>query len=428
MHRNLTITKIISCILLLGLQSSYSQSKSDLKIQILQAINDGANYACDVLLDENGKSRCDYNVLEGKWYEYESPWHTGQVIYGLLEAYEVTKNPKFLAAVRRAGDWWISLEIKDHPKLKGMARAVHGDDVEYIVFTTVSDGTAGLFKLYDITGEKKYAQVPTQAGEWMLSNMYVRDKGVFYDSIEPNSGEVMKENSPFWPDKKQQVLYDVARPNIEGSLFKDMFEFTNNEKYKQVFIELCESLVEKQGEEGLWMDFTPNHKDEGTFHPRFNLWYAESLLEGYDLTDDKRYLDAAKKTAQFYAKFQKADGTIYYKNYLNGKSNPDSPCGSAVSFAGIIWLRLMQYGVGDEFEENMERSLDWVLNNRFSPDHPDKNLAGAFFEYRARRKNDKMWITMRDIATSFGLRFLSDYYSYAFLNDKSQNINTKKNF
>lgn len=414
MNRNSKFFIIVNLIFLLSFQITYAQDKDVLKNQILQAINDGADYACDVLLDENGKSRCDYNVIEGKWYDYEPPWHTGQLIYGLLEAYQITKNPKYLAAAKKAGDWWISLEINDHPKLKGMVRAVHGDDVEYIVFATVTDGTAGLFKLYDITGETKYAQIPTQAGEWMLKNMYVRDKGVFYDSVEPTTGEVMKENSPFWPDKKQQELYDVSRPNNEGSLFKDMYEFTNDEKYKQVFIELCESLVEKQGEQGLWMDFTPNHKEEGAFHPRFNLWYAESLLEGYDLTGDKRYLDAAKKTAQFYTKFQKKDGTIYYKNYLNGKSNRNSHCGSAVSFAGIIWLRLIQYGVGDEFKINVERSLDWVLKNRFSKDHPDKNLAGAFFEFRTRKRFGKMWITMRDIATSFGLRFLADYYRYAF--------------
>ena len=388
------------------------------KQQILTAIQEGADYACDVLLDENGKSRCDYNVIEGKWYDYEPPWHTGQIIYGLLEAYQVTGKAKYLEAAKRAGDWWISLEIKDHPKLKGMLRAVHGDYVEYIVFATVSDGSAGLFKLYDITQEEKYADVPTRAGDWMLKNMYVRDKGVFYDSIEPNSGEVMKENSPFWPDKNHQKLYDVSRPNNEGSLYKDMYEYSGNEEYKKVFIELCESLVEKQGEEGLWMDFMPNHKHEDTFHPRFNLWYAESLLEGYDMTGDRRYLDAALKTAQFYTRYQKKDGTIYYKNYLNGDSNQNSPCGSAVSFAGLLWLRLMGYGVGDSFAGNVEKSLDWVLKNRFSQDHPDPNLAGAFLEFRTRRRHGKMWVTMRDIATSFGMRFLCDYYNYHYVTDK----------
>ncbi len=414
MNLTLKIFIIINLIATLVVSLTYAQSNSDLQNQILQAITDGANYACEVLLDENGKSRCDYNWLDGTWHDYEPPWHTGQLIYALLEAYQITQNPKYLAAAKRAGDWWISLEIKDHPRLKGMVRAVHGDGIDYIVFATVSDGTAGLFQLYDVTGERKYAEVPTSAGQWMLENMYVRDKGVFYDSVEPTTGEVMKENSPFWPDKKHQEWYDVARPNNEGSLFKDMFEFTGDERYKQVFIELCESLVEKQGKEGLWMEFVPNHKEDGSFHPRFNLWYAESLLEGYDLTGDKRYLEAAKKTAQFYTQFQKEDGTIFYKNYLNGKSNQNSPCGSAVSFAGIIWLRLIRYGVGDEFKVNVGRSLDWVLKNRFAADHPDKNLAGAFFELRTRSKDGRMWLTVRDIATSFGVRFLCDYYRWAF--------------
>ncbi len=79
------------------------------------------------MLDEDGKSKCDYNVTEGKWYEYEPPWHTGQIIYGLIETYRVTGNEKYLEAAKKAGDWWTSLLITDHPKLKGMIKAAHGD-------------------------------------------------------------------------------------------------------------------------------------------------------------------------------------------------------------------------------------------------------------------------------------------------------------
>jgi rhamnogalacturonyl hydrolase YesR len=267
-----------------------------LKEKILNAVTIGADYASQVLLDETGKSRCDYNITEGRWYDYEPPWHTGQIIYALVQSYQVTQNNAYLEAAKKAADWWTGLEIKDHPKLQGMVRAVHGDHAgEVIVFATVSDGTAGLFRLYQLTSEKKYAEVPTQAGEWMLRNMWVPENGVFYDNVDPKTGEVLKENSPFWPQKEKQTLFDVARPNNEGSLFKDMYQYTKNEKYKDIFIKICESLVEKQGPQGLWMDFMPNHKDEGSFHPRFNLWYAESLLEGYELTADRRYLDAALK-------------------------------------------------------------------------------------------------------------------------------------
>jgi rhamnogalacturonyl hydrolase YesR len=408
---------LLICLFLILTSNIFAQDKVNLKEDILNAIKDGANYASDVVLDSEGKSKCDYNWLEGKWYAYEVPWHTGQVIYALVDAYKVTGEKKFLDNAKRAGNWWVSLEIKDHPKLKGMLNAIHGDGINNIVFATITDGTNGLFNLWRVTGDDKYAAVSTRAGDWMMKNMYIPEHRIFYDNVDPVSGDVMKEKSPFWPDKKEQKLFDVARPNNEGYIFKDMYEYTKDEKYKKMFIEICESLVEKQGPEGLWMDFMPNDKTEGSYHPRFPLWYAESLIEGYKLIGDKKYLEAAKKTASVFAKAQSKDGTIFYTNYIDGKKNQNSVCGSATSFAGIIWLELIKAGVGDEFKKNVERSLNFLLKNRYPANHPDKNLAGGFFETRMRSKEGQIWFTARqDIAASFGLRFLADYYQYKFGN------------
>ena len=96
-------------------------------------------------------------------------------------------------------------------------------------------------------------------------------------------------------DRKDQTLYDVARPNNEGFLFYDMYQFTGSKKYKDAFISLCNSLIEKQDAFGLWMHFMPNHYEVSTFHPRFNLWYAESLIKGYALNKNPLYLAAAQK-------------------------------------------------------------------------------------------------------------------------------------
>ncbi|MBE2215589.1 MAG: hypothetical protein IAE82_17080 [Opitutaceae bacterium] len=376
--------------------------------RVLSAIRIGANYTCDVLLDEEGKSRCDYDMITGRWQPYEPAWHTGQLILGLVESYRVTHEPRFLAGARRAGNWWVSLEIRDHPRLKGMVRAVHGAGVNYIVFATVSDGTPGLFALWRETGDERYAAVPTRAGEWMLQHMYDRENGVFYDAVDPETGEVQKVESPFWEGRTEQKLYDLARPNNEGSIFKDMYLFTHDERYRQVFIELCDSLVAKQGPEGMWMDFTPNNKAEGRLHPRFNLWYAESLLEGYDLTGDRRYLESAVRTLQAYTRLQKKDGTIFYTNYLDGRSTPNSPSGSTVALAGLLWLRVTRLGAGTDFEANIERSLEWILANRFAADHPDRNVAGGFIDLRSSGQKNRL--VQRDLGTSFALRFLAAYY------------------
>jgi rhamnogalacturonyl hydrolase YesR len=391
-----------------------AQSELKSKESLLKAIKETADCAAFVLLDQSGKSRCDYNLVEGKWYDYEPPWHTGQLIYGLVEAYKITGNKKYLQRAEKAGDWWCSLQVKDHPKLKGMLNAIHGDGIDNIVFATITDGTGGLFKLYDITHKKIYADVPTSAGEWMLNNMYEPEHKVFYDNVNPVTGDVMKSYSPFWPEKKEQTLNDVARPNNEGSLYRDMFLYTKNEKYKKIFIELCESLVEKQDENGLWMQYMPNSIKDGTFHPRFNLWYAESLIDGYVLTGGKFFLDAAVKTLRTYQKAMLKDGTFYYVNYLDGKYNENSVTGSATAFSGILWIRLLKLGAGDEFAQSLEKAADWIIKNRFSVDHPDKNLRGAVIDTRTRRKKGNIWITQRDVGTSFGLRFLSDYFNYKY--------------
>lgn len=386
-----------------------------LKQEVLEALNELAYSTANVILDENGRSKCDYNIVEGKWYPYEPAWHTGQIINGLVDAYKVTGNEEYLVAAKKAGNWWTSLLIKDHPTMEGFLYALHGDHAgDVLVFATISDGTPGLFNLYKTTKIDKYAAVPTSAGEWMLNNMYLEEEGLFYDSVHPETGEVLTEDSPFWPEKENLQLYDVSRPNNEGSLFKDMYEYTGNEKYKEVFVNLCESLVEKQDQYGLWMDFTPNHKDVGSFHPRMNLWYAESLIEGYELTGNKKYLHAAKKTLEFYVEFQKKSGTFHYENFVDGRTDKGSITGSAVAFIGILGIRLIEHGVGEQFKDNIERSYSWVIKNRFSQNHPDPNLRGQLINLRSRHKKGKHWITQRDVGTAFGMRFLAAYYNYKF--------------
>jgi len=377
---------------------------------VRRTITELADRIASVNLDGRGMSRGDYNLVDASWSEYEPAWHTGQAVLALTRAYELTGEPRFLAAARRGADWWTSLAIDHHPVLAGMVRAVHGAGVDAIMFATISDGTPGLFRLHDVTKHEPYAAVPTRAGEWMLQHMYHEPSRMFYDAVDPVSGEVLTRASPFWPDKTEQTLTDVARPNNEGSLFKDMFEYTGDPRYRGVFVGLCDSLVEKQGPEGLWMQFTPNDQRDGTVHPRFNLWYAESLLDGYDLTGDRRYLDAARRTARFYARHQDPDGAFHYGFKVDGTRDRRSNSGSTTALAGIVWLRLDRGDGGAEFANHIDRSLRWILRNRYPSTHPDPALAGAVQEIRTTVKDKAVRIVQRDIADAFAVRFLADYY------------------
>jgi beta-glucuronidase len=382
--------------------------------QIRTALRDGGRYAAIVLLDDKGRARGDYDSVRGEWLEYEPAWHTGQVVWGLIEAHRITGDAALLAAARRGGEWWATLELREPAALAGMLNAAHGGRLGPLInFTTLSDGTPGLFALSRVTGNPRYADVATRAGDWSLRNLYLEREAMLYNIVDPKTGDVWKDRSPHHPDAKPATLTQVARPNAEGFLFLDMYRHTGKPEYRKAFLNLADGLVRRQDANGLWMAFEPNDHKTSKIHPRFNLWYAEALIEVFEETGDRRYLDAAVRTARTTTKMQREDGAIFYDNNIDAntgiRARERSLTGSAVAFAGLIWLRLRDHGF-EEFTPNIERSLRWLLANRYPTNHPDPNLRGGFLETWVKNDDGATRIQVRDIATAFALRFLAAYH------------------
>lgn len=372
----------------------------------------------ELLLGQKRKSKRRLRTHFRKWEVYETAWHTGQLINGLLQANTILKSKKIEKQAIKSGNWWCNLAIKEG-KLNGFLNAIHGAEVGNLInTTTITDGTPGLFLLSKVTGNKKYAQTATNAGNFILENLYLEKEKLIYNIVHPETGEIWKDKSPHKQHQNKEFnLNFYARANAEGYLFKDMYDFTGNEKYKTAFLNLCDGLVETQSENGFWMNFEPNDAEKGKIHARFNTWNAEALLKGFELTKNEKYKLAAYKTAKGMQNIQQKNGVIYYSSYTNGKYEEASPCGSAVSFAGILWLEMQKLGYND-FEQNIKLALDWTLKNQFSQNHSDKNLASGFFELRQKQNKDgTIDIIYRDIATAFGLRFLSEIYNYSFQNN-----------
>lgn len=362
------------------------------KDMVKESIQKAADYTITAMQHKDGYSKCDYDIAKGEWFEYEPAWHTGQMIWALLEAHKVVPNKKYVKAATKAGSWWVGLEFKNGSSLDGLLNAEHKGTVDdkLLNFTTIADGTPGLFELSRKTRDPKYAQVATRSGDWGIKNLYIPEKGLLYDIVNAANGEIWKNKSPFYKGDTLPLNL-VARPNNEGFLYGDMYLFTKNEVYKNIFISLCNSLVEKQDNSGLWMDYHPNNRKEKRIHPIFNIWNAKSLLKGYEITADKRYLEAAYKTGLAMQKLQQKDGVIYYLNRTDGTFDRSSQCGSAVAFVGILWMTLKQYGYQD-FDVNIRKSKTYILKNQFPKAHPDPNLRGAYFETWQKNENSKAQI------------------------------------
>ena len=377
--------------------------------EIRKALDETATAIADVALDDEGKARGDYYWKKGKWSAYEVAWHTGQAIEGLLAAYRVSHDPKLLAKARQAGDWWIAQEIKSG-QFKGLMYASHGDRLGKLInFTTIGDGTPGLFNLTRVTGDRKYADAATRSIRWLVANTEAPgDQGLYYNIIDVEAGTIWKDKSPHHPGVANPALTEMARPNIEGFPFYDACLYTGDKSLCARHIKLAEKTAARQSPEGFWMEFEPNDNEKGSVHARFNTWNAEALLTAYALKKDPAFLEAALRNARANTRLMKSDGSFDYVQFVDKEGGSVQPTGSATAFAGIVWLKLRALGY-TEFDPQIHAAARWLVDNRFASDHPDPNVRGLVLELRNKRGKGETVVLQREIGTGFAARFFADY-------------------
>jgi hypothetical protein len=331
----------------------------DGQLAIRRSVDAAATYAADRLLGADGRARGDYDITTGRWTAYEPAWHTGQVVAGLIGAYDVLGDQRYLKRAIDGAEYFIGLRIEDPPALRGMLRAWHDEDNPNITMTTLTDGAAPVFEVYRRTANTRYLTALRDAGDWMVG-LYIPERRMFYDVIQPD-GSVMGRDVPMDPS----INKDDARYGTEGMFYAYLYRATGDRRYLPYFLEPVEQMVADQ-QDGVWPLLRPNDPDTGSLHGRFNIWYAEALLEAHDLTRERKFLDAALATARTYTTFPDSDGTMYYRHRLDSWQSLSSPSGSVVAFTGILWLRLSQLGY-HEFDPLIERAVDWLLANQCGP-------------------------------------------------------------
>ena len=179
-------------------------------------------------------------------------------------------------------------------------------------------GAAGLglyyLRVYDVTGDKKYLDEAVAAADYLIAT----DEGTsFYEKTRNSEiGGVLKV--PGW------ALGIYNGPTGEGLFYDRLYERVPDEKYVTMIRKIADDLLEVAYQEpaGLrWSDQSDLVADGG---------FVMYLILAYKRTKEERYLEAAKKAADYIA-----EGTIELDN------------------GGVRWqlmdLRLLGFGEGDFF-------------------------------------------------------------------------------
>lgn len=387
-------------LLLITLFNTSFAGDRELVGEIQASMRQAADFLLREAQGERGQARGDFEIATRTWSEYETAWHTGQLALAYYRSYDTIPDPRYLEGARRAADYWLNLFVDDKSSpLRGYLFAVHGAEwPDWIVTATITDGAPGIYEYYLRTKDPRVPKVFDSVADWMWKNLWIAEEGLLFDFVDKTSGSVHGLRRDIYP------LHKVARPNIEGSFFRLAWKLTGKKRYRDVYRAQCDTTLREQDRNGILARFEPNLP--GYIHPRFNLWNAEALLECHEEFGKARFLEGAKRTADFYLSRLDAYGRVCFPD-PNGQVSPkDAESASAFAFTGLLLLEISkrERQTGRYLRET-GAIAQWLTATQINPaDGWPTELGGA---YRDLKKAG--YSVNRDLGTIFGLRFLAAY-------------------
>ena len=272
-------------------------------------------------LDQSDPSRCGTFVVsrDRRFVDVPDASWAGNLF---VDLYRRTQEQEYLDRAKLAADWLVQ-----------QARMAHGgfttfyllDKHQPVAYSHGSDGQHGLFlaNLYAETGEEKYATPLVPLAD-MLSGAGQHRSGAYYASLRADGTPVFEG----WDEEAGHPLIDGIERVVTG--------------------------------------------------PRQNYYAALFLLEQYQRDSNPRYLESARRCAEWSIYLLHRDG--YFSDWLTFTGGDWVPDGTVdVASPGAmtrVWLALHRVDRDERWLDACREAAEWSMRwQRWTPQYPD--LDGA---------------------------------------------------
>lgn len=246
----------------------------------------------------------------------------------------------YLQCAIETANWLKTLEVKtEHGKIwKNFPDDQNGFGRDIMLFgpTNIYSGSAGIgiffLRLYEATQDEKYLQEAKEAANHIIS--IETDAGWYEQTLNSDIGGVIPV--PGWA-----IGYSNG-PMGQALFLDDIYQVTGEEKYKNYVLKVADDLLAtgKYTDEGLhWSNEEDVVADGG---------FVFFLVQVYEHFQDKKYLDAARKAADYIAKdaLPAKNGGKYWKLLdlsLIGFEKETTFPGFSHGTAGTAWMFAIIY-------------------------------------------------------------------------------------
>jgi len=284
------------------------------------------------------------------WQLFGSVWHTGQAAKALTLAAKYFKNDHYLDQAKLAIGFIRDKQVTDKKDPNFGCIWAFEDTSEALNTSAILEACDGLYHLSEHTGDLRYRQWAIDAVTWVVKTLYMNN-GLFCDGFHYRTREryVLEKLTK---DSKDGV---VGRPLIDDGILYKTWLYTQNDLFKNTFLQIADKLLETEAPAGNWMAFQPCKWKLRSIHVRQAFWWGRPLRMAYALTGQQKYLDAFNRAVDWYIKTFNRDGGITNPSFDDSHPKPTFNTATSGTSAAALMLRDQCAELGNT------KNLDWLI-------------------------------------------------------------------
>lgn len=347
-----------------------------------------------------GSIKGEYRAAKKEWDFFCAIWHTGQAVKALCEAYRLFGDAKYLEGAKLGADFICRERISDQNDPDyGLIFAVENSP-DSVNTSAILEGLDGLLTLYDLTGDGHLKKVVLDAVAWAAQKAYMGG-GLFRDDYMLGDRAF---RAPSWMDlftPADGAIKPKGRPLLDDAIFLKAWNVSGNARYKEIFYETANRLLQDEMPAGNWMNYPPCGGINRNIHPRHAFWWGAPMLDAWRDCGEQKYLDCFIRSCTWYANAQRADGGLFRNTYDDYKTDSFGHATSGMACAILMWNDAYKLTGDKKWADHIRLGMDFCMNMQFI-DVIDGNLKGAVCEKVLMPKGtDLSPYHIRDLGTIF---------------------------
>ncbi len=348
------------------------------KSQIREKIRQGKEFLFKADHNEKNGFYKRYDALNDNFENHLVTVYSASIVYTLMLANNLNEDPKIINMLPKWGDFLLSMQ-NDKEGSKGYGAFYYSYNLneekkrKRFVIGTSSLSIFTLLKLYNYTEEEKYLDSAKLAGNWLLEMQNSNGTMDPYLRFRESDGKWVR-------GKKESLLYEGQTLSALSRLYRE----TKKDKYLESAEKIADRFVTKYENENGYIE--GGYRDKNSIS---NAWVVMSLLDYHKALENEKYKNVFLELSQLIIEKQitKEENLLRYGRWSGLVSSSGN--GWIAEIMTEMYKYCLQENIPnrEKYKDAAVKSIRWLVQNTYSENNtfflqnPDRAIGAVIRNY-----------------------------------------------